>query len=225
MCVRPSSPVSDLGRPETHVTNVYWARDPNILQKISCTSYIKVMAQSSHNYAHATTAQLSWHLQNGDLNESLNSRLKLIVFSKDLNDVLIKPFSETVPGYAARSVSWDCHHRWRINAGLYIRILSDKLQISGARTGESWAFCEDRVSRHCPLTHLGLNEMVNILQTGFSTAFYQKKSLYFIAISSGMARRRTRGKPLSKPMMTESVDVYYYIICIATISWKVSHSA
>ena len=49
------------------------------------------MIQSSHNFAHATTAGLSWHVQNGDMIGSLDSALDQIEFRQYFNYELIKP--------------------------------------------------------------------------------------------------------------------------------------
>ena len=38
-----------------------------IVQKIHIASMSKIDIQSCHNFAHATTAQLSWHVQNSDM--------------------------------------------------------------------------------------------------------------------------------------------------------------
>ena len=43
------------------------------------------MLISDHNFAHAMTAQLSWHVQNCDLNGSLESQLEQNEFLKDFN--------------------------------------------------------------------------------------------------------------------------------------------
>ena len=37
---------------------------------------LKVMIQSGHNFAHVTTAELSWHVQNCDLIRSLEWKLQ-----------------------------------------------------------------------------------------------------------------------------------------------------
>ena len=39
---------------------------------------MKILIQSDHNFAHATTAELSWHVQNYDLIGSLQCKLDQI---------------------------------------------------------------------------------------------------------------------------------------------------
>ena len=48
-----------------------------------------MMIQSGQNFAHATTAQLSWHVQNCDLIRSLESPLKVKEILWDFNYELI----------------------------------------------------------------------------------------------------------------------------------------
>ena len=62
-----------LSTPGTHYTNGLWAHNPNFLYKKEKKSNIQVVLMwivvihSGHNFAHATTAELSWHVQNSDL--------------------------------------------------------------------------------------------------------------------------------------------------------------
>ena len=58
------------GRAVTHCTNGFWAHDRNLV-KIDFALILMTMIQSGHNFAHVTTTQLSWHVQNYDLIWSL----------------------------------------------------------------------------------------------------------------------------------------------------------
>ena len=51
----------------------------------------KIIIQSSHNFAHAMTAELSWHVQNCNLIGSLEWKLEQIKFSQDFNYELMNP--------------------------------------------------------------------------------------------------------------------------------------
>ena len=46
------------------------------------SSYMKILIQSSHNFAHVTTAQLLWHVQNRGLIGLENSKLELQNFTR-----------------------------------------------------------------------------------------------------------------------------------------------
>ena len=60
---------------EPHLTNRLGAHKPNLANiYIGCTW--KGAIHSGHNFAHATTAQLSWHVQNWDLIGSLFFKLE-----------------------------------------------------------------------------------------------------------------------------------------------------
>ena len=50
-----------------------WARNLNLVNRKALTQ--QIMIESGHNFAHATTAQLSWHLHFCDLIRSLASTL------------------------------------------------------------------------------------------------------------------------------------------------------
>ena len=52
--------------PMTHFTNSLWWHNPNLEQDISLE---KMIIPLDHNFAHVTTAQLSWHVQICDLTE------------------------------------------------------------------------------------------------------------------------------------------------------------
>ena len=58
----------------TCFTKFLWGHDPNFVKSQVNLSW-KIIIQSSHNFAHVTTAQLSWHVQNYDLIGSLQSKL------------------------------------------------------------------------------------------------------------------------------------------------------
>ena len=49
-------------RPGTHFTNGLWAHNSNLV-KILLALFFILMTQSGHKFAHATTAELSWHAQ------------------------------------------------------------------------------------------------------------------------------------------------------------------
>ena len=59
----------------THFTSSFWAHNPNLI-KMCVTLTWQAMICSGHNFAHAMTAQLSWHVQICDLIGSLHSKLK-----------------------------------------------------------------------------------------------------------------------------------------------------
>ena len=49
-----------------HCTNNLWSHNQNF-GKICVVVSCKIMIQSGHDFAHVTTAELSWHVQNCDL--------------------------------------------------------------------------------------------------------------------------------------------------------------
>ena len=51
-----------------------WAHNPNLV-KIFVALTWKIMIRSCHSFAHATTAMLSWHVQNSDMIELSESKL------------------------------------------------------------------------------------------------------------------------------------------------------
>ena len=79
--------------PGISFTNGWWAHKPNLVKqkkKEKNTYYwIKIMTRSGHNFAHAMTARLSWHVQNYDLIASLESKLEQKYFSQDFSDELL----------------------------------------------------------------------------------------------------------------------------------------
>ena len=62
-----------------------------ILAKFQVTFMWIIMVQSSHNFAHAMTAQLSWHVQTCDMIGSIQLKLKQYEFSQDFNFKLKPP--------------------------------------------------------------------------------------------------------------------------------------
>ena len=67
--------------PATHLTKTLQAHYP-YLNIINVVFISKMMIQSGYNFAHATTAQLSWHVQNRDLIGSLEIKLRQKYFHK-----------------------------------------------------------------------------------------------------------------------------------------------
>ena len=57
--------VSNMGH-WTHFTNSWWAHNPNLVKLLFVFTW-KIMVQSGQKFAHATTAELSWHVQISDL--------------------------------------------------------------------------------------------------------------------------------------------------------------
>ena len=76
--------------PVKHFTEGLWAHDWNLVEILFVTISI-LMGWSCHNFAHATTAQLLWHVQNCDLIGPLYFLHKSYVFSQDLDCELINP--------------------------------------------------------------------------------------------------------------------------------------
>ena len=56
-----------------------WAHNQN-LEKYTALTW-QIMVASGHNFAHAKTAQLPWHMQNSELIWSIESKFKLIGFT------------------------------------------------------------------------------------------------------------------------------------------------
>ena len=50
----------------THFTNSIGTHDPNLVKICSLLTW-KIITRSIHNFAHAMTAELSWHVQNCEL--------------------------------------------------------------------------------------------------------------------------------------------------------------
>ena len=79
---------SSVLRPGTYLTQDLWAHSWN-LRNIYFI-YIGILTtQSDHDFAHVTTAQLSWHVQNCDLSWSLFFKLERSVILQNLKHGLI----------------------------------------------------------------------------------------------------------------------------------------
>ena len=65
-----------------------WAHNTNLID-ICLYSYIKIIIQTGHKFAHATTAELLWHVQNCNLIGSLELKLEQIKVLQDLNYKLV----------------------------------------------------------------------------------------------------------------------------------------
>ena len=78
------------GREGGCITNSLWAHNWNLV-KILFVLILILMIQSGHNYAHVMTAQLSWHVQNYDLNAFFVNTLQQPVFYFDLDYHNINP--------------------------------------------------------------------------------------------------------------------------------------
>ena len=57
---------------------VFWAYDPNLV-KIMVALILRNMIRWGHNFAHATTAELSWHVQNWDLQTKSEWIFKILI--------------------------------------------------------------------------------------------------------------------------------------------------
>ena len=73
--------------PRTHFTNALWVHKWNLV-KIIFNCFMILMIQSDCNFAHVTTAQLSWHVQNCDLIWSLFFKSEQQKFSRELGNDL-----------------------------------------------------------------------------------------------------------------------------------------
>ena len=69
--------------PETHLTRSLWAHNPNLI-KLHVDITWKILTRSGHNFAHVTTAELSWHVQSGELIRSIMLNLEQKEFWQDL---------------------------------------------------------------------------------------------------------------------------------------------
>ena len=69
-------------------TQRFWAHNPN-LAKIYVALTWKIMIRSGHNFAHAMTAERSWHVQNFYLIVSAKSKVYSKWFSQNFNYELI----------------------------------------------------------------------------------------------------------------------------------------
>ena len=68
--------------PGPHFTNDLCPHNQNLVKTYIALTW-KTKIWSEHNIAHAMTAELSWHVQNCVLIESLNSKLKQIKLRED----------------------------------------------------------------------------------------------------------------------------------------------
>ena len=79
--------------PGTRFTNILWAHNPKLV-KIHVAVTWKQLMISGHNFAHAMTAELSWHVQICDLIGLLEWKLNMLTqkeISQDLDQELINP--------------------------------------------------------------------------------------------------------------------------------------
>ena len=65
----------------THSTNNLWAHNYYFVKIFSDFKW-KIMIHYGHNFAHVTTAELSWHVQNHDLVGLLRSKLEQNEFTR-----------------------------------------------------------------------------------------------------------------------------------------------
>ena len=77
-CVNLKSYINTL-RPVIHPTKGLWAHNSNFATKNTLALKWQTMIQSCHRFARATTAELSWHVQNCDLIWSKESKSEQIV--------------------------------------------------------------------------------------------------------------------------------------------------
>ena len=75
---------------KSHLTfNPFCKRIMSLLSKshtnMCCSCMAQTAIRSGNNFAHATTAKLSWHMQNCELIGSIESKLKQNEFSQDFN--------------------------------------------------------------------------------------------------------------------------------------------
>ena len=72
-----------VSRAWVHFTKGLWAyNNNNNNNNNTWSSCMKILIQSSHNFAHVTTAQLLWHVQNRGLIGLENSKLELQNFTR-----------------------------------------------------------------------------------------------------------------------------------------------
>ena len=88
-----------------HFTKKLWAHNPNLVKtQVAFPSLI--MFWSCHNFAHATTAQLSWHVQNCDMIGASKYQLEEKELSQNLNYELIKHWWNRSQPYDWSSAVW-----------------------------------------------------------------------------------------------------------------------
>ena len=80
-----------IASPGTCVTKGY-----ELMTQISLKNHVtlkwKIMIRICHNFAHAMTAELSWHVQNCDMIGWSESKLELKYFTQDFSYELINPY-------------------------------------------------------------------------------------------------------------------------------------
>ena len=74
--------------PGTPITNGLWAHNANLVNIELVLTWI-IITQSGHNFVHATTAELSWHVQNCDLIWGMESTFGQMWLSQDFSYELI----------------------------------------------------------------------------------------------------------------------------------------
>ena len=98
-------PITDR-QPDPHLTNNFWAHNPN-LAKICVALTWKMIIQSGQNLAYGTTTELSCHMQNSNLNGSLESYQSKKNFHEN-SDMSSYTFLKWIPG---DMLDWDVY-RW-----------------------------------------------------------------------------------------------------------------
>ena len=78
-------------------TKVQWAHHLNLLKTLSAL-VLNLRIRSGHHFAHATTAQLWWHVQNCNLIEPLLLCKRCMYFCKIFGSRAHKTFVTWVPG-------------------------------------------------------------------------------------------------------------------------------
>ena len=93
--------------PGTRFTYKFWAQNSNLVKTCDALSWT-IMIWSGHNFAHVTTAELSWHVRNHDMIRSLKSKLEQNEIFRKFNYELIDCLWKMIPAV----VKW--HHRTRL---------------------------------------------------------------------------------------------------------------
>ena len=89
------------GRPRDHFTNHLWVHNTNLVKIYEALVWL-IMIQSVDNFAHVTTAELSWYVQNCDLIGSLESKLEHKGYWQDV-DYELRSLCEMVPAHGTRT--------------------------------------------------------------------------------------------------------------------------
>ena len=103
--------------PGTHLTEHLRFHNPNLANMFVALTW-QIMIQSSHNFAHAMTAELSWHVQNFDLIGSLEWNFEQTKLSQGndyelINSLWNKPLITPCPHHKVTiplRALWN-HHR------------------------------------------------------------------------------------------------------------------